>query len=927
MLFNRFFGAFVLLTLIASLSLAQGKGTLTGKITDRETNEELIGASIVIVNTKMGSQSDIDGRYEIKNLPAGTYSVKASYISYQTVTVENVVITDGKITTLDISLTTQATQMQEVVITAEALKNSEAAVLKIQKNSINIVDGMSAELIKKNNSSSGTDILKSMTGVTISDGKYAYIRGIGDRYNNTMLNGANLPSTDPEKKSFSYDIFPASLIENVLTAKTFTPDKPADFSGGLVQIQTLEFPQGFFMDFSAANGYNEMNNRKDFYSYEGGSKDYLGYDDGSRAIPSVITETSVTKGNFSDSSLQFFGKSFKNNWNTKKERSALNGSYKFSIGHRLSFSETDILGLVGSLSYSSGFDTKDVRRRTYEFGGEKYDFTGNVNTFNVTWGALLNVSYKFLGTNKISLKNIYNQDGEDETAVYKGIDYGISQYRERTSLRFVSRSLLSTQLLGEHQFDLINGVNLQWNTSYAISKRDEPDVRRYIYSKDALDEESVLRFQLDPSLANRFYGDLDDKIYGMNADITIKAWDNQPYIPNIKVGFLLDKKERNFDARTFGFRNVVGGNFFREDSILMGSVENIFVPENFENKFIEIQEITKKADSYYSRQSIFSSYLMFDFSILPNLKLITGLRWENSRQNLESFTITNEAVNISNVYDDYSPSFNLTYLYDDLTNIRFAYSKTLARPEFRELAPYSYFDFLSFELVEGNPSLKRTLVDNFDLRLEVFPGAGELLAVSLFYKSFRNPIEQILKPSSNSEAIRSFDNGKKANNYGFELEVRKNFSFINEDLRALSFVGNLSLIDSKIELNQTTNTSGTSFQEKERPLQGQADYIFNLGLYYDQYENGTSASIVYNKTGHRISRVGVAGLGNVIIKPRDQVDISVSQKIYSSIGLKLTLRDIFAQDYIQYQQTPTGDKETESYKTAATFSLSLSYSF
>ncbi|MFZ1281327.1 MAG: carboxypeptidase-like regulatory domain-containing protein, partial [Ignavibacteriaceae bacterium] len=284
--------------------LAQSTGSITGKIVDKNTNEELIGANVLIEGTTIGASTDIDGNFIIKGLDEGSYTVKVSYISYQTITIKDVQVQSKSNTKIDVSLESTSTELQEVLVTAEALKNTETSVLKIQKNSANIVDGFSGELIKKNGSSDGTDVLKRMTGVTISEGKYAFVRGVGDRYNNTLLNGASLPSTDPEKKSFSYDIFPANLIESVITAKTFTPDKPADFTGGLVQISTVEFPNKFTSEVSFSTGMNTLTSFKNYLTYSGGKTDYLGVDDGTRNYPGTIGSTKVVKGNYPDAELQ-----------------------------------------------------------------------------------------------------------------------------------------------------------------------------------------------------------------------------------------------------------------------------------------------------------------------------------------------------------------------------------------------------------------------------------------------------------------------------------------------------------------------------------------------------------------------------------------------------------------------------------------------
>lgn len=910
---------FIFTSLVFSSAIvAQSTGSISGKVTDKSTNEVLIGANVMVLGTTTGASTDIDGNYVIKGLDAGSYTIKVSYISYQNLVIENVKVNSGKTTTLNLSLQSSSTELDEVVITAEALKNTEANILKIQKNSANIVDGLSSELIKKNNSNDGTDVLKRMTGITISEGKYAFVRGVGDRYNNTLLNGASLPSTDPEKKSFSYDIFPASLIENVITSKTFTPDKPADFSGGLVQIKTIEFPNRFTLDISTSSSYNTNTTTKSFNSYSGGSKDFLGYDDGTRGIPSIIGSTRVVRGNYSDDDLNIFTSSFKNNWGLVKSKAPFNGNFKVTVGDKYEFGE-DLFGYVASFNYSNSFESYNKTKAFYDVSGSRYNYNGFSSSSNVMLGALLNFTYKFNSTNKISFKNIYNQNADDETTIYQGDYRYADQYREITSFRFVSRSLSSHQLVGEHFFEFLNGVNWDWGLSYSRSDRNEPDARRYVYSRNLDEPSEPLKFLLDQSLATRFYGKLNDNDYNVTSNFSLKLFEN-PDLPKVSFGGLFNKKQRTFDARIFGFKNGARGNFAVEDSVLGLPVEDIFKPENINTTFINVVEITKPSDSYNADQKVAAGYLMFDATAFEKLRIVAGARFEYSNQNLSSLSLTGDVIDVKDFYRDWLPSINLTYLYDKDINIRFAYSTTLARPEFREIAPFTYFDFLDNELVQGNPNLKRTLVNNYDLRFELFPGAGELLALSFFYKKFINPIELVLIASSSNEPIRSFENAESANNYGTELELRKNLNFIWDELNNLSFVGNLSLIKSKITLS---NDKG--FEQNNRPLQGQADYIFNVGLYYDNLELGLNSSLVYNKVGDRIAKVGTSELGDIIEKPVDLIDFSISKKLFDNFTLKATAKDLLDQQRLFIQQTLLGDKNYEVKTSGRTFSLSLSY--
>jgi TonB-dependent receptor len=917
-----FITIFLSVLLIQSISYAQQPGSISGKITDKSNNEELIGANVIVVGTTIGASTDLDGKFNIKGLQPGKYSIKVSYISYQSVTVENIDVKENQTTSINISLTTASTELEEVVVTAEALRNSEASVLKILQKSDGISDGVSAELISKNNSSDGSDILKRMTGVTIAEGKYSYIRGVSDRYNNTLLNGASLPSTDPEKKSFSYDIFPASLIENVITAKTFTPDKPADFSGGLVQISTVEFPNKFTLNVSTGADYRTNTTGSNFTTYSGGSKDFLAYDDGTRAMPSTITETKVARGNYSLSEINEIGKSFQNNWNTSLSNAPINGNLKITLGDNYQFGG-DILGYIASFSYTNSFENKETEKAAYTYDDQRYSYTGNTYLSNVMLSGLFNVSYKFSSTNKLSFKNIYNQNADDEVTLYEGLYRGADQFRQNTAIRYISRSLFSTQLIGEHNFDVFNSLGFDWHLNYANSKRNEPDARRYIYSRQIDDPEAPLRFQLDQSLATRYYGNLDDNNFGAAGNFNIKLFDN-PELPSFKLGYAYDQKKREFDARLFGFRNNAGGNFVLEDSILQRPVDEIFSSENFTNTFIETVEITKPSDSYSAKQSINAAYVMFDTRIVERIRLVAGVRFENSIQTLEAYADNGSDADVDRKYNDILPSINITYSPTESMNFRAGFSKTLARPEFRELASFTYFDYVANELVQGNPELTRSLINNYDLRFENFAGAGELYAVGFFYKEFKDPIEQILVASSAFEPTRSYRNAKSATTYGMELEIRKSLGFVSSWFNEFSFVGNVALMKSQIQFDDASN-SGETFQETERPLQGQAEYILNFGLYYDNFESGLNIGLIYNKVGQQINKVGFGGLGNVIEMPKDLLDFSISKRLFSVLTLKLAIKDILNQDKQYIQQAPGGDKPYEINRIGRSFSVGLSY--
>ena len=900
----------------------QNKGSIGGKITDKSNNEELISASVLIIGTTMGAASDLDGTYSLRALKPGKYSLKFSYISYRAVLVENVVVEEGKETRINVQLEPETKVMNEIVVSAEALKSTEAAMLSIQKNSFSIVDAVSAELIRKNNSSDGTDILKRMTGVTISDGKYAYIRGVSDRYNSTMLNGANLPGTDPEKKSVSYDLFPSSLIENIITSKSSTPDKPADFSGGLVQINTIEFPAHSLMEISLGSAYNTLGTSRSARTYPGGKYDFLGMDDGTRDLPSLIPESHINSS-LGTQKIQEIGRSFNNNWNTKGGRMPFNSNFKLVMGDSYQIGEEGMLGYIGSLSYAGNNELRKYERRYYNYSGIWYDYSGTDYLNNILWGALFNVSYKFGGNNKISFKNIYNQNTDNNVITTKGSHYYVPEYREATSLQFTERSLYSTQFIGEHVLTSLNNSFFNWNINYADSKRKEPDTRKYWYSRGLESPGSDLRFSMNQATATRFFSDLKDKSYGFSGDFLIKPFE-EPTMPNFKIGYLQNKKDRNYTPRVFGFDfNQRKTPISLRDSIFSLPVEDIFQPENINPNFIYVVEVSNPSDKYDATEIVRGTYAMFNATVFANLKLTGGFRYEYSNVNVSYIDPQSYAksITVEHTYKDILPSLNFTYKFGDQINFRGAYGKTVARPELRELAVSGYYDFLTDDYVFGNPELVRTLIDNYDLRLEYYPNPTELFAANLFYKHFNKPIEVIgVNTSSKSRSWKNADNAKS---YGLELEARKNLGFLFDGFRSLSLIGNVSLIKSEVDLGQAK--IGQAALVQKRPLQGQADYVANIGLYYDDYEDGLTANLVFNKVGQKIVEVGVDQTGDILSKPRDQIDFNISKKIFNNFTFKIAVKDLLAQDEVTIQRTLEGDKTADKIRRGRIVSIGISY--
>ncbi|MCL4549205.1 MAG: TonB-dependent receptor [Bacteroidetes bacterium] len=900
---------------------AQPKGSISGKVTDKSSGETLISATVQLVGTSRGALTDLDGIYIIKDLAPGKYTVKFTFISYQNVVVDNAIVEAGKDTKISVSLLPVAAQMSEVVVSADVLKSTEAAIVSLQKKSSSIVDGISAELIKKNNSSNVSDILKRMSGITMSEGKYAYIRGVSDRYNLTLLNGASLPSTDPEKKSVSYDLFPSSLIENIVTHKSSTPDSPADFSGGLVEINTIEFPAEFFMELGTGGSYNSVSTQKGSLVSQGGKYDFLGFDDGTRDLPSIIPNSHVNSS-LGQEKIQELGRAFNNDWNVKGGKIPFNSNFKFSIGNSFEVGDNS-LGFIGSLTYSNNSEIRNYTRNYYNYDGVWYDYRGSNYLNNVLWGALFNVSYKFSGKNKISFKNIYNQNTDNNVITTKGNHYYVPEYRDATSIQFLQRSLYSTQLIGEHLLSFLNNSLLNWNVNFANSKRKEPDTRKYWYSRDIDSSDNALRFAMNQATDTRFFSNLNDKTFGFSGDLLIKIFDN-PSLPNLKVGYSFNNKDRDYDPRVFGFDfNQRKTSIALRDSIFKLPVEDIFRPENINPNFIYLVEVSNPPDKYSASEKLQSAFLMFNTIVYDKLKLTGGLRYEYSKTNLTYIDPQNysRTLQTGNSYNDILPSLNFTYIVSDEINIRGAYGRTLTRPELRELAVSGYYDFLTDDYVFGNPDLVRTLIDNYDLRFEIYPAANEIFSINFFYKRFDKPIEVIGINTSNKS--RSWKNADFAKSYGVEFEVRKNLNIISESLRPFSLIGNLSFIKSEVDLGNAA--VGQAELAQNRPLQGQADFVLNAGLYYDNYSAGLSANLNYNVIGKKIVEVGVNQTGDIVSQPRHQIDFNFSKILLSNFTLKVAVKDLLAQDEVTIQETRFGEKTADRIKRGRIFSIGISY--
>lgn len=969
-MYNRHF-LFVILTfyLLTLPSLGQ-TGTISGKITDAETGEHLPRATIMLEGTKLGTYSDVKGEYKIKNIPPGKYKLIARYVSYTTKEIKDVNVEAGKDITLNIVLTKQVQQGKEITVIGVRETDNEMAMLSQRKMAAQVSDGISMEEIKRLPDADAGQSLKRLSGVSLVNDKFVFVRGISERYSNTTLNGAVLTSTEPDKKAFSFDMLPSDFLEQASIKKSFTPDLPGNFAGGLVELNTVDYPKKRKFGVSLGSSFNNEITMQEgkFKTANGSSTFFLGRDAGYFAAPSSIPSSPelMRKFLFNDiktNDLQLkekyinqwieMGRGFKSdNWKIK--------SFAPLPGIGVSANYTDILqiagndfGLISSINYGNSYSFNEFYRGVYYSDGKSLQHTGNGfnSNFSTSIGGMLNLSYKIGTNNSVSFKNTFNNSSDYEVIQIQGV----KEFTQliQTSMEYLQKTMFSSQLVGEHYFDFLNS-QLNWRFGYSLSLRDQPDLRRVRYSRN----DTTLPYKLDiynlpqgnSSQAGRFFSYLTEDGFSGALDYKIKLEDL-----TLKFGGLFENRSRDFEVRSFTIveaRTIVRTYYDPEKGYEVRNYldpkiselyyikdasefnpDKVFAPENFYIHGLGLSEDTKNTDSYKATESLYAGYAMFEiptFLFGNRLRIIGGTRYEVSQQKLFSFYPivdqngnSRDSVYADKNYFDLLPSINLIYELTKSTNIRFSASQTLARPSLREYAPFTFYDFMYFTNVKGNTSLERSLIRNFDVRYEWFLNPGEVISLSGFYKIFKNAIEETILPAS-AEVEKTFTNSKEdAFNYGFEFELRKNLGFLlpGTFFEDIGLNINYAYINSEITIEQATKTY-------TRPMWGQSPYTLNIGLFYNNADNGTSVNIAYNVAGKRIIQVAdVAAYAfenpHIYEMPRNLIDLSITQRIIEKMNIKLSAKNLL-NDKLIWEQN--GNKVATNYY-GINFSLGLDYSF
>jgi outer membrane receptor protein involved in Fe transport len=912
----------ILLSALATASLplqAAGKGgVVSGKLVDAETGEAVIGAAIQVEGTTIGNTSDIDGNFIIRNVSVGTHSIIVQCIGYAQTRIQDVQISAKEAIELNLSLSREVLEAGFVVeVTAEALQNNEASLLRERRLSNVISDAISAEAISRSGSSDAASAIKKVTGVSVVGDKHVYVRGLGDRYVSTNLNGSALPSVDPDKQSFPIDMIPASLLDKIVVEKTFTPDKPANFAGGSVNFATKELPGKRVLQFSSSQGYNSQATWNDnFLTHTGGDHDWLGSDDGSRALPAIVYGsqaevpplTIARRDSAQALYLDEISKAFSDEMSPTRRRAPQDQSYKLSYGDVFSLWDRAV-SLISSVSYKRSYSFYEEGtvarwdRAAADVMDDQLALADSRSVEEILWGGMLNLRIPLATKHKLVFDYMYSRNAEDESRnaedesryLIGHFDEALSEEQtfETRVLRYIERSSGTLQLSGKHKFgESGQAFQMDWRLSGSNVNQSEPDFR--FFSNNY----RVIEFTLP-----------------------FRQWSDQQ--AKLKLGTAFLRKNRDFLERRFEIWWDQSKRYGGDPDVFVADA-NMGIKEIRNGQYIfnnYMYENVAAGTAYDSWQEVAAAYLMTDLPLTRSLSAVTGVRYERTLMHTRGEQREGEIS-----ANDFLPSIGLTYRLGETTNLRASYGKTLARPSLREFAPFASFSYANGYLLHGNPELEPTMIDNYDLRFEIFPRPNELAAVSLFYRYFKNPIEQAML---NGNGWVQFENVDRAKMFGVELEVRKNLDLLPGQLANLNVGANLTLIKTEVripEIDLHVRRAYDPDASDTRAMQGQPEYVVNANLDYINSNSGTTAGLIFNVLGRQIASVSLDATPDLYQLPEPQLDLVASQELGWKMKASAKIKNVLNSEHSEVHPFQGEDYVASSYQKGVSFSLGLSWS-
>lgn len=961
------------------------QGSVRGTVIDKTTGEPLIGVSVAVKETSQGAVTDFDGKFEIK-LDPGVYDITLSYISYQSITVEKINVEPNKANFIgEVSLAEDDTELGAVTVTAETIRNTEQAILSVKMKSPAVMDGISAASFRKIGDSDAAGAAKRVTGVSVEGGKYVFVRGLGDRYTKTMLNNVDIPGLDPDRNSLQIDIFPTSLLNNMIVVKSFMAEYPAEFTGGLVNIETLDFPDFKTLDISVGIGFNpNMHFNSNFLGAPNteGSTDFLGFDDGNRQLPSQAKSSNIPSplnSSTNDQQVNSFLNDFTPSFSPEEQTSFMDFNFGISYANQVTLKNENNIGFILSGAYKSQttfYD--DVIYGEYQRFSDPNEFelryatiqNGSLSIRNVLLGGMGGLAYK-TDKAKYRITLMHLQNGEMKAGSFDIINdgeaVGQSGYEGYAdNLEYNQRGLTNLLLNGVHYNEDATWT-IDWRVSPTISTLRDPDVRKAGFSEN---ENGIIVNAGEVGFPNRIWRNLDEINVVGKVDLS-RDYSLFNRKAKLKFGASHVYKQRDYEILIFDV------NFFGSQPNFSGDPNEFFADNNLypnNSVYLQSQNNNPNPNAYESSVNNSAFYISNEFSPLSKLRTIIGLRVENYIQNhtgrdqnaAQSITdavsrgaTEEEAIQqvkdnpgLGRVLDndevlnslDLFPSVNLIYEVTTSQNLRASYSRTIARPSFKELSFAQILDPITNRIFNGglfqyddwDGNLTETRIDNFDLRWEWFFNAGQMVSVSGFYKRFDDPIELVRIPEQQTSTEFQPRNVGDGLVYGVELEARKNLAFIAPAVRHFNLNGNVTLVESQIEMTdrefnarKTFERNGESIKNTRR-MAGQAPFMINFGLSYNNINSGTDIGLYYNVKGSTLYIVGSGLYPDIYAEPFESLNLTANQTIgkdkRTSISFKVTnlLNDVREEVYRSFEAE---DQYFTRFSPWREFSIGVKYSF
>ncbi len=940
-------------TEVAKVEVKGPTGTIKGRLLDSTNATPLIGATITVEGTEYIAKSDFDGNYELQ-LPPGTYTVKIWYDTYEGVTVSNVAVAQDDSQTLNRELKPIAGMAQTVVVQAEINKESSAGKLAERKKSTAARDIMSRADFAKSGGGATSAVAQRIVGITVVGGRFLFIRGLGHRYGNTLFDGARVPSPDPNLRTVPLDIFPSTALGAINIQKTFTPDVPADFAGGSTQLESRETPEAWTLQLRAFVGANTATTGRDGVIGDRFAGDRFAFGNLGRQLgPSFDTKNPIDL-NFqppgsldrawTNADIEKFGESLPSTRTALHPHVGLpNFGAAATVGNTFKPWGTR-LGFLAAAQYQSSQQTLRETIRVYNAAGDpqpgtelplnverpRVDYQSLKTTYNTNWSGIGVFKWQLNDNHRLSAVGMYTRDADTEVRQLDGRSRPTAneQIVRNTRLRYQMRSIAFTRLGGRHELPGAKNLRVDWFGSFAQARLADPLLREMLFLDQGggdyiVDQRESGKFQFFNLVDNTATGALD-------LTLPFKQWGQLD--AKLKFGGWAEGKQRTFTTRSFDFQVAQGlqpqiptgtGDILGEGTI--GGGVNA---DNGGTQPFYLQEITRANDSYTGHQRIFAGYALLDLPLVRWLRVVGGARFESSRIQVSPFDRFGRPIaaeDNANVVDNkVLPSASLIFpiaVKKGDMNLRLGGAKTLARPEFRELAPFLFTDFVGGFDVFGNTKLRTTDIWNADLRLEWFPSASEVVAVSAFYKYFDSPIERVI--GARATPLQGYFNAKSAQNIGAELEFRKSLEFLHKSIRDLSLGANFTYVYSRVQFAPYEAGEPFSYSGPDRPLEGQSPYVVNTYLSYDREKSGTSARVLFNTYGKRIAFVGGQGLPNIYELPVHSLDLTLQQRVHKNLSLYANGFNLlnWRRRFVQ------GDEQAVTYNTlrGVTFVLGLTY--